>query len=177
MTIAELARSAQVAPQTVYNLIGSKAAIVKAAYDELVAGDDDPVPMSERLEFRAVLDADSAETYGRAYARWTRKIYDRTGDFLAALVGHGSAGDPVLEDFFATIENERRTGNDKSIPPSLRDRIGQDLARVVDVVWVLTAPEVHGRLIKRARWTPDEYEDWLARELARALDPLSETNP
>ena len=41
MTIADLARAAQVSPQTVYNAIGGKAEVVKAAYDVTLAGDDD----------------------------------------------------------------------------------------------------------------------------------------
>ena len=37
MTIASLAKAAGVSPQTVYNSIGGKAAVVKAVYDVLLA--------------------------------------------------------------------------------------------------------------------------------------------
>jgi AcrR family transcriptional regulator len=169
MTVAGLARAAQVAPQTVYNAIGGKAEVVKAAYDLLLAGDEEPVPMVERPRFRAVLQTSDPQSYGRAYAAWTREIYDRVGDFLAALLAHGAAGDPVLEEFVETIDRERRIGNDRSIPAPLRRDLGRRLPRVVDVVWLLTAPEVHDRLVRRAGWSSTAYEAWLAGELERAV--------
>lgn len=169
MTIAQLARAAEVSPQTVYNAVGSKADVVKAAYDLLVAGDESSLPMRERPEFQAVLQAHDPSSYGAAYAAWTRGIYDRVGDFLSALLTHGSAGDAVLEEFMETIDRERRIGNELSIPPSLRGALGSDLAPVVDVVWLLTAPEVYERLCRRAAWSADAYERWLARELAHAV--------
>jgi AcrR family transcriptional regulator len=169
MTIAGLARAAGVSPQTVYNAVGGKAEVVKAAYDVLLAGDASPMPMSERPEFRAVTQAQDAASYGTAYAAWTRGIYDRVGDFLAALLAHGAGGDPVLEKFLSTIDRERRIGNEHSIPTPLRVGLGPHLPRVVDVVWLLTAPEVHERLSRRAGWTPDAYERWLACQLGRAI--------
>ena len=48
MTIASLARAADVSPQTIYNSVGGKAAVVKALYDVRLAGDDEPVPMGQR---------------------------------------------------------------------------------------------------------------------------------
>lgn len=169
MTITGLARAAGVSPQTVYNAVGGKAEVVKAAYDVLLAGDESEAPMAERAEFRAVVEAGDPASYACAYAAWTRGIYDRVGAFLAAVLTHGSAGDEALEDFVRTIERERRAGNERSIPAALRDALGPDLPRVVDVVWVLTAPEVHERLCGRAGWTPDDYERWLADELERAV--------
>jgi AcrR family transcriptional regulator len=172
MTVAGLARAAGVSPQTVYNSVGGKAEVVKAAYDVLLAGDASPLPMSDRPEFRAVTQAPDSASYGTAYAAWTRGIYDRVGGFLAALPAHGSAGDPVLDEFLATIDRERRVGNEHSIPATLRKDLGPHLPRVVDILWLLTAPEVHERLSRRAGWTPDEYERWLACQLERAItDP------
>lgn len=172
MTVASLARGAGVSPQTVYNAVGGKAEVVKAAYDLLLAGDTSPLPMSDRPGFRAVTQASDATAYAAAYAAWTRGIYDRVGTLLSALLAHGAAGDPILEEFLRTIDRERRTGNEHSIPTALSRDLGLHLPRVVDVVWLLTAPEIHQRLTQRTGWTPDAYERWLARQLERALtDP------
>ncbi len=169
MTIAGLARAAGVSPQTVYNAVGGKAEVVKAAYDVLLAGDITAVAMSDRPEFRAVTQAQDPASYGAAYAAWTRRIHDRVGDLLAALLAHGAAGDPVLEEFLRTIDRERRTGNEASLPTAIRADLGSQLPRVVDVVWLLTSPEVHERLCRRAGWTPEDYERWLAAQLERAV--------
>lgn len=169
MTIAGLARASGVSPQTVYNSVGGKAEVVKAAYDVLLAGDDSPVLMKDRPEFLAVSEARDAASYGVSYAAWTRAIYDRVGAFLAALLAHGAAGDPVLEDFVATIDRERRIGNEHSIPPAVREELGSRLRRAVDLVWLLTGPETHDRLVRRSGWPPEVYERWLAAELERAV--------
>lgn len=169
MTVAGLARAAGVSPQTVYNSVGGKAEVVKAAYDVLLAGDDSPMPMSERPGFRSVTQATDAASYGRAYAAWTRGIHDRVGGLLSALLTHGAAGDAVLEEFLRTIDRERRTGNGHSIPAVLRAGLGEHLPRALDVIWLLTAPEVHERLTRRSGWTGDAYEGWLARQLERAI--------
>jgi AcrR family transcriptional regulator len=173
MTIAELARAAEVSPQTVYNSVGGKAEVVKAVYDVTLAGDDDPVPMSDRPEFRAVVEAEDIATWARAYAHRSRTISQRVGPLLAVLLGHGAAGDPVLEAFVAKIDGERRIGNrmglsglvERDVVPS-----GRTLDRIVDAVWVLTAPETYDRLVLRSGWSASAYESWLSGQLVAALE-------
>src|SRR5918993_2361533 len=60
MTINAVAEAAGVSTQTIYNAVGNKAAIVKAVYDGTLAGGDEPRPMTERPEFRALADATDA---------------------------------------------------------------------------------------------------------------------
>jgi AcrR family transcriptional regulator len=56
-TVRKIAAAAGVSEQTVYTRIGNKAAILKAVYDVMLAGDDEPVPMADRPEFRRMRDA------------------------------------------------------------------------------------------------------------------------
>ena len=56
-TVEAIAKRAAVSPQTVYNVVGGKAAVLKAVYDVTLVGDDDPVSMVERLLDRAILAA------------------------------------------------------------------------------------------------------------------------
>src|SRR4051794_18060476 len=93
MTVPVLATRAAVSPQTVYNSIGGKAEVVKAVYDVMLAGDEDPTPMSDRPEFRAVTDAADATSYGVAYAAWVRGIWDRVGPLLGGILAEGAGGD------------------------------------------------------------------------------------
>ena len=44
-TIEAIARRAGVSVQTIYNTVGGKAAVLKAVYDTMLAGDDEPVPV------------------------------------------------------------------------------------------------------------------------------------
>jgi len=40
--------------QTVYNTVGGKAAVLKAVYDVMVAGDDEPIPIMQRPTVQAM---------------------------------------------------------------------------------------------------------------------------
>lgn len=171
MTVPLLATRAAVSPQTVYNSIGGKAEVVKAVYDVMLAGDEDPTPMSDRAAFRAVTDAADATSYGVAYAAWVRGIWDRVGPLLGGILAEGAGGDRALGQFVATIEEERRRGNLAGLQPLL-ERGGlskQSMQAVVDAVWTLTAPEVYDRLVRRCGWSPQRYERWLARQLEAAV--------
>jgi len=172
MTVPSLAARAGVSPQTVYNSVGGKAEVVKAVYDVLLAGDDDPTPMSQRPEFRAVLEAVDATTYGRAYAAWCRQIWDRVGPLLGIILAHGPGGDAVLEEFVGTIDRERRVGNANSLQ-GLRERDAlprdRSVDEVVDAIWALTSPELYDRLVRRSGWQSVTYEAWLSVQLAAAL--------
>ena len=96
MTVAGLAEGAGVSVQTVYNAIGGKAAVVKALYDVRLAGDDEPVPMSQRPMFRRITEADSFPEGLARYATASRVIYERVGALVGVLLAEGPGGDSAL---------------------------------------------------------------------------------
>ena len=174
MTVASLAAAAGVSPQTVYNSVGNKAAVVKAVYDQMMAGDDAELAMSERPEFLAMFDAGDRPAFAHAYAGWVRVLASRAGPLLGALLAHGT--DATLLEFTATIEQERYVGTTHAIT-GLRDRIGlperyadeRGLHRLVDAVWTLNSPDCYDRLVRRRGWSPAGYETWLAGQLIALL--------
>jgi AcrR family transcriptional regulator len=174
MTIAALADAAGVSPQTVYNSIGGKPEVVKAAYDTLMAGDDDDVALSDRPEFQAMFDAPDRPAFIGAYAAWVRLLHSRSGALLGALTARGT--DAALADFVATIERERYTGTTHAMT-GLRSRIGLPehisteaaFTRLIDGVWALIAPDTYARLVRLCGWTPAAYEGWLAAQLTVLL--------
>ncbi len=180
MTVARLASAAGVSPQTVYNAVGAKAQVVKAVYDVMLAGDEEPVPIRERPGFLALRDSPDREAFLRAYASLCRGIAERVGPLLGVLLEAGAPGDEAARELVTTIEAERRTGNGNvlaileqvhGIPtPPGRERLH-------DIIWTLTAPEVADRLIRRCGWSPDDYEQWLGDQLVAALTPTSGTVP
>lgn len=176
MTVAGLAAAARVSPQTVYNSIGGKAEVVKAVYDVMLAGDEEPIPMSERPDFLAMRHSADRESFLRAYAAWTRGIFERVGLLLGVLLEGGSGGDATLREFVNTIERERRIGNGHAVDMleaahGIPSPPGRD--RLCDIVWTLTAPEIADRLMRRCGWSPEEYEGWLGDQLTAAVAPRS----
>ena len=176
MTVATLAASAGVSPQTVYNSVGGKAQVVKAVYDTMLAGDVDPTPMSERAAFRRMTEAADIAEWATAYAAWSRGIHERTGPLLGVLLAEGDGGDPVLRKLMATIDNERRRGNLDALRGLAARKVvprGRRLDRLVDTVWVLTSPEVYDRLVRRCGWRTRDYERWLAGQLRTAAQAVA----
>ena len=171
MTIARLAAAAAVSPQTVYNSVGGKAAVIKAVYDIRLAGDDEPVAMNDRPEIQAVRTAPTAAAALRHYVALARLLYARVGPLLGALPT-GPAGDATLAEFLATIDRERRVGN-TSVVEHVHRRFGLapglDPTRAVDIVWTLMSPQLADLLVNRCGWTLDAYADWLAGTLVHSL--------
>ncbi len=63
-----MAAGAGVSPQTVYNSVGGKAALLKAVYDRAVAGDDEPVAIAEREQVAAMRAMEDPRALLAAYA-------------------------------------------------------------------------------------------------------------
>lgn len=175
-TIAALARAAEVSPQTIYNTIGGKAEVLKAVYDVLLAGDDEPIAMNQRPEMARVRTQPDASSTLRAYAAFARLLLESTGPLLGAVLAEGAGSDAELSAFLATIDTERRIGNTGVVRHiaerfGLGDGVSPD--RAVDLVWTLTAPENADRLVRRCRWSFDDYERWLSDALAAGLPALA----
>jgi AcrR family transcriptional regulator len=168
MSVSALAAASGVSAQTVYNAIGAKAAVVKAVYDVALVGDDEPIAMPDRPEFRAMSAAPDRESFLRAYAALCATIYERTGPLLGVLLAQGAGSDPGLQEFVATIEQERRVGN-TNVLAALERAHGLpstlDVDRFIDIVWAVTAPDVYDRFVRRCGWTHPMYAAWLAEAL------------
>ncbi|MER7070180.1 TetR/AcrR family transcriptional regulator [Terrabacter sp. NPDC000476] len=173
MSVTGLAARAGVSAQTVYNAVGPKAAVVKAVYDVMLAGDDEPVPMQDRPEFRTMSQAPDRPSFVRAYAALCATIYERVGPLLGVLLAQGAGGDTGLQDFVATIDRERRAGNTNALA-ALERAHGLpghfDRERFLDVCWTLSAPEIYDRLVRRCGWTHPMYAAWLADALVATFE-------
>ena len=173
-TIAALARAAQVSPQTIYNTFGGKAEVLKAVYDTLLAGDDEPIAMNDRPEMIHVRTRDNAPETLRAYAAFARMLVARTGPLLGVVLAEGAGSDAELSAFLATIDRERRFGN-TGVVRHIQEHFGLggvDPERAIDLVWTLTSPEIADRLIRRCGWSADDYQRWLADALVDGLRAL-----
>ena len=172
MTIASLARAAGVSPQTIYNSVGGKAAVVKALYDVRLAGDDEPVPMGERPELLRVLDQPNVAATLHGYIALGRAMYSRIGPILGALLADGPGADADLKAFMDTIETERRVGN-TSIVEHIDAKFGLpaqlSAEGAVDILWVATSFDLADRLVRRCGWSLDAYEQWVAEIVITSL--------
>ncbi|MEV6491506.1 helix-turn-helix domain-containing protein [Actinoplanes sp. NPDC051633] len=171
-TIEAIAHRAKVSPQTVYNVIGGKAAVLKAVYDVTLAGDDEPVPMQERPIFAEIAAAPDARTALGLYAGLARDLLSRAGPLLAIIITEGPGRDRELRSFIDKTESERAMGT-RGMARDIATRFGLPPGiteeEAADVLWTLTSPEVADRLTRRRGWSLDRYERWLAKAMADAL--------
>jgi AcrR family transcriptional regulator len=171
-TIEAIAQRAQVSPQTVYNVVGGKAALLKSVYDVALAGDDEPVPVGQRPIFRQISTATDARACLALYAGLGREMFERAGPLVTVVFIEGTGRDPDLRAFIDKIENERATGT-AGMAHHIATRFGLHPqlteSDAADVLWALTAPELADRFTRRRGWSLDRYEKWLARTMADAL--------
>ncbi|GAB3422935.1 TetR/AcrR family transcriptional regulator [Flindersiella endophytica] len=171
-TLNGVAEAAGVSVQTIYNLIGGKAALLKTTYDVTLAGDDEPISMADRPITRAVFEASDGRACLAAYARMGRVLHERLLPLVTILLAQVGGGDPDLRHFAKTIESEHATGT-KWVVDHVAERFGLrpglDPSTGADVVWALTSPEVTDRLVNRRGWSWDRYEQWLATAMADSL--------
>jgi AcrR family transcriptional regulator len=168
LTVRAVAERASVSQETVYKSFGGKHDLVKALYDVTLAGDDEPVPLADRPEVRALLGASDPQVTVVGYARLARQISERLGVITAAL----SAGGAEAAAITGQTEAERLVGVTafvRHIESLGRLGAGVDPVVAAEACWVLTAPEVY-RLCTAVRgWTGDAYEAWLARMLTATV--------
>jgi AcrR family transcriptional regulator len=171
-TLDAVAGAAEVSPQTVYNVVGGKAKLLKAVYDVTLAGDDEPVPLVGRPEFRRVHDATTAHEALAAYAAVGRLVWERVGPLVAVATAQAAAGDRDLREFVEVIQGERATG----VQHLVRDlagrfglRPGLTVSRATDIVWVLFAPEMIDRLVTQRGWTWPSYIEWVTETAVHSL--------
>lgn len=170
-TIQAIADEAGVAVQTVYAVFGNKRTILAELLDVTIAGDDEQIAVNDREWMRQVWEAPSAAKRLRAYAAACRSIADRAGDMFAVVTAAAATSSDIAE-LAATTEQRRRLGA-TAVIDSIRKvgRLRLDLTRqqAIDVLWLLNSPMVFSHLVRRAGWSPDHYERWLADAMIREL--------
>ena len=172
-TITAIAGHAGVSAESIYKSFGTKAALAKAVFDLVIAGDDEPVPVAERPAMQAVRDepdlrrkiamfvAGLAQRQARSAGvqiliRDGRHVDDSLVPVWAKLTGEGLAGMTMLG------RNLLETGQ-------LRDGIGLDEVR--DVLWNYLSIDHYERLVRTQRWSLERYSRWLAHAITSAICP------
>ena len=171
-TLAAIATGAGVSVQTVYNVIGGKAAVLKAVYDVALAGDDDPVPLLERPIYQAIASASDPVECLTLYAGLARQIAERTTPLVRMARAQASSGDRDLTEYLKTLDAELEFGA-RYMAGHLAERFGLrtglDVDAAADILWSINGSDLAHRLVNDRGWGWDRYETWLARTLTDLL--------
>jgi AcrR family transcriptional regulator len=165
----DVAKAAGVSVETVYGTAGSKAQLLMRALDVGVVGDDQPIPLAERPQFRALAEGDR-RTRLVATARLLSEQNARVAH-LHRTLAHGATGDPDLAERRREVHERQRTSFREGIELVLGRRPNPAL---VDGIQALGSPDVYLLLVESSGWSTHHYEEWLADTMARLLEHLPE---
>ena len=161
----DIARAAQVSVETVYANFGSKAQLLKQAMDVAVVGDDEPVPLSDRPEFRALAEGD-ARARAAATGRLMVNLRRRTARLQGVLQQAGPSDPELAEVLRAGRVTERQQFRDGLTAVAQRDVTETE----VDEMFAVLSNDVYLLLIDTCGWTDDAYESWVATTVVRLLN-------
>ena len=172
-TIAAVAEHAGVSAESIYKGFGTKAALAKAVFDVVIAGDDEPVPVAERPAAQLVRDEPDVRRRIALYVDGLAQRQARSAK-VQILIRDGRHVDDSLAPVWATLNEEglvgmTMLGRHLLDTGQLRDGIGLDEVR--DVLWNYLAIDTYERLVLSRGWPLEKYSHWLAHAIADAICP------
>ena len=174
-TIADIARRARVAVDTVYAAVGPKPALLREVLETAISGSDQAVPAEQRDYVAAVRAAKGARQKIEAYVAGLVEIQPRLAPVYLAL-RDAAATDPDSAATWHEI-SERRARNMRAFAADLRatGELRTDLSddSIADIVWSMNGPEYWTLLVSDRGWSPGQFGDhltdaWERLFLARA---------
>lgn len=170
-TIAAVARNAGVSAESVYKGFGTKAALAKAVFDRVIAGDDEPVPVVQRAEAQEIAAEPDVRKKLALYAGGAAARQVRSAG-VQILIRDGRHVDDTLEEVWQNLLAERLTGMTMlatHLHGTGQLRAELDVDEVRDLLWTYISVEVYELLVLNRGWPLDRYTTWLARTLVSAL--------
>jgi len=170
-TMDQIAVAAGTSRATVFTAVGGKAAILKAAYDIAIVGDDDPIPLPRRPWAVAVREEPDPERMIDGYAAMITQVSGRVAPIYEALRG-AAAADSEVRALWQAVRSERRGGSEGFVGfVAARNALqpGLDRTAAADVVWILNDPGLYHQLVLEQGWPPGQFQAWLGATLKDQL--------
>ena len=166
-TIDAVATAAGVSRKTVFDSVGGKAQLMKLAYDFAIVGDDEPVPLADRPEMRAML---AEPDYGKRLAMYASLVVGidrRLSSAWRAFEG-AATSDPEAAKFYVAMVQQRRQAMREAAQMfadagALRPDL--DIEVAADLMWFYNDPSLYDKLVRQRGWSVDRFQAWLAEAL------------
>ena len=168
-TIAQIARAAGVAVETVYATFGSKPKLLHEVWDVTVGGDEDDVPVHERAEVLAVrAEADLARRL-RRLAVFNTAVSRRTAPLMVALRG-AAASDGAAAAMLTEIDRQRLEAMSlHAREAAATGQLAVTEAECRDILWSTTDGALWHRLVTGRNWADSRYAAFLGELWVTAL--------
>jgi AcrR family transcriptional regulator len=163
-SMREVAREAGVSVETIYATVGSKVDLLKVVMDVAVVGDDAPVPLAERPEFRRMGEGTPHDRLTAAAVLMAE--INRRGAALHRVLEEGARSEPQLHEPLRV----RRANRWQTTREGMEAVLGRSAETYeVDEVYVVVGPDTYRTLVEERAWSREHYIVWLADVLARLL--------
>lgn len=170
-TVADIARAARVAVDTVYATVGRKPALLREVLETAISGTDQAVPANDRGYVALIRAAPSAREKLALYASAIVQIQSRLAPVYLA-IRDAAATDPDSAVLWAEI-NSRRAANMRNFAADLRatGELRQDLSddEVADIVWGMNGAEYRVLMVGDRGWSHQRFGEFLTDAWARLL--------
>lgn len=168
-TIQAIAERGGVAVQTVYAVFGNKRELLRQLIESAITGDDDPLPITERPEARAVAAEPDARRRAELDAALSRSITERVAP-IVRVASEAAASDPEISTMMETVKAARR----REMVASAEILAGSGDLRLEDeeaaaTLYVLYSPAVADLLMGDYGWSGERYEKWLAHMIVSSV--------
>jgi AcrR family transcriptional regulator len=164
-----IADQAGVAVQTVYAAFGNKRELMRQLIEATITGDDNPTPITQKAESRAVAAEPDVRLRAQLDAALSRTIVQRVAP-IVRVAEEAAASDPELATTMETVKAARR----REMLDSARLLAGPEGLRLdpeeaAATLYVLYSPQVADMLMRDHGWSPQRYEAWLARMILEGV--------
>lgn len=172
-TLAAVADRADVSVKGLYKSFGSKAALAKAVFDFVIAGDDEPVSVADRPEQQAMLAEPDVRRKIEMFIHGLARRQQRSAK-VQILIRDGRRVDGSLIPVWQQLSDEGLTGMTMlggHLVATGQLRVDIELDEVRDVLWNYLAIDTYERLVLERGWTLDRYAGWMTRTIIAAVCP------
>lgn len=173
-TAEAIAAEAGVSAQTIYAIFKNKKRILVSLMNVSPAtGVEDHTPMSERANVQAVSQERDQRRQLQMFAQVVASNLNQVAGVFEVMT-EAAKTEPDFERIAQKLNKQRlehMTLAVQQIAANGPFRENMDEARARDTVWTLTSGEVFLLMTRDRGWTKEQYAEWLADILIRALLP------
>lgn len=170
-TMRDVARAAGVGERTLYDAYPNKAALFGHALGVATVGDDEPVPVADRPEIRAIQEEPDPAVAIARLVTYTTELLERAGDLIMVSIEAAGSDPDMRAAADAGAETTHRIH--LAFTQRLQQRgalgAGLDAVTAADTIYAVTSPHMHQLLRRHRGWRVAAYRSWLERTLVDQL--------
>ncbi len=176
-TLAEIARAAGVAVETVYAAFGTKAMLLRQTWYVDFRGDEKDVPLFERAEMQAILAEPDLATRTRRHAAFVAATNQRMGPLTGALEGAATSESSAAEMLVEFSKRRLDVATKYAKAAAATGRLAVSQAECRDILFATMDGALWRRLVVERGWSFERYADWLGSLWIAMLVTPSESAP